>query len=68
MQQLKPWTDGSLHTACVRELRTRKVVQVAADTQLPLYWLTALRQGRISDPGVNRMQHLYEHLFRRPLL
>jgi hypothetical protein len=36
--------------------------QVAEECGLPLAWLSAFARGEISEPSVNRIECLYEHL------
>lgn len=46
---------------------TRPVEQIARESKLPFYWLRKLRSGNVSDPGVNRVQKLYEFLSEETL-
>lgn len=50
----------------LRETDTPLLV-IYKETDLPYYWLQKLKDGKISDPSVNRMQHLYEYLSGRSL-
>jgi hypothetical protein len=47
----------------VRELQARKGdwPKISADTELDYSWLTKLAQGRIPDPGVNKIEKLAEY-------
>lgn len=40
---------------------------IASETGIPFYWLRKFHYGEIKDPGVNRIQKLYEFLSGRPL-
>jgi len=40
---------------------------VAECPSLNLRWLSCLANGQIKDPGVNKIQCLYEYLARKPL-
>lgn len=44
----------------VRELQARKGEwpRIASETDLDYSWLTKLAQGRIPDPGVNKVERL----------
>ena len=48
--------------------RSRKITldDVAREAKLPRPWLKAFAEGRIDDPGVCRIQTLYEHLTGKP--
>lgn len=55
---------------CSLLLRTRQLLRddprslhdVAVQSQTPFYWLRKFHTGEIKDPGVNRVQRLYEFL------
>lgn len=36
-------------------------------TNIPIHWLTNFARGKTPDPGVNRVQKLYEHLTGKQL-
>lgn len=40
----------------------RGVLEVHKASGLPFYWLRKIYAGEINDPGVNRIQKLYEFL------
>lgn len=60
---------GSLFQRTLELLKTtdETIPQIYVDTQLPFYWLQSLREGRIKNPSVNRIQRLYEHLSGKKL-
>lgn len=60
---------GSLLQRTLELLKTtdETIPQIYVDTQLPFYWLQSLREGRIKNPSVNRVQRLYEHLSGKKL-
>ena len=35
---------------------------IAEETGLDYFWLSSVAQGRIEDPGVRKMQRLYDYL------
>lgn len=39
-----------------------KLLQIAWEAQVPLPWLKAVVDRRTVNPGVNRIEHLYEYL------
>lgn len=41
---------------------TQPMAEVAASAGVGLRWLYDLKAGRFSDPGVNRIQRIYNHL------
>jgi hypothetical protein len=41
---------------------------IAKATEIPEGWLKMLVQGKIIDPGVNRVQTVFEFLTKQPLL
>lgn len=42
--------------------RQKTIPEIAAESGLPYYWLRKMANGEIEDPGVNRVQKLYEYL------
>lgn len=54
----------------VKQLQARKGEwpKIASDTELDYSWLTKLAQGRIPDPGVNKIEKLADYFrdHRRP--
>lgn len=54
----------------VKQLQARKGEwpKIASDTELDYSWLTKLAQGRIPDPGVNKIEKLADYFKdrRRP--
>lgn len=60
---------GSLLQRTLELLKTtdETIPQIYVDTELPFYWLQSLREGRIKNPSVNRIQRLYEHLSGKKL-
>lgn len=61
--------QGTLMSRTVKLLRrdTRSLTQISFDAQIPVDWLKRLSSGRLRDPGVNRMQALYEYLTGKQL-
>lgn len=61
-----------LRDVTVEALKNRpaslKLRDIAEATAIPEGWLRMLAQGRIDDPGVNRVQTVYEHLTNKRLL
>lgn len=43
------------------------VMQVFRDTGIGYFWLRSFAKGAYSNPGVNRVQYLYEYLSGRKL-
>jgi hypothetical protein len=60
----------SLLDDTIRRLRMRGVTleRLHDETHLPIFWLRAIARGEIKNPGVNRIQILWEFLANRPLL
>lgn len=40
----------------------RGLLDIHKESDIPFYWLRKMQQGEIADPGVNRVQKLYEYL------
>lgn len=55
---------GSLMRATLTLLSNdkRTIDQIAQGSGLPRFWILALKEGRSKNPGVNRIQQLYEFL------
>lgn len=51
-----------------RLLEGADLIQISAETSLSFYWLKKLAAGQFRNPSVNRVQFLYEHLTKSPLL
>lgn len=48
--------------------QTEKSLQdISFDTKLPVGWLTSVKRGVCTNPGVNRVVALYEYLSGRTL-
>ncbi len=45
----------------------KSYLQIYRDTGLTPNWLSMLAQGKIEDPGVNKVQKLHEYLTGRAL-
>jgi len=61
---------GSLLAATLDILcnhRPKTLPEIAIDTGLPYYWIRKMASNEIKDPGVNRVQKLYEYLTRTSL-
>jgi hypothetical protein len=61
---------GSLLTETRRLLKERnqKLMDIQAATGISFFWLRRFNSGEIQEPGVNRIQTLYEYLSGRKLL
>jgi len=61
---------GSLHVETLKLLRQSRdsLLDIHLATRLPFYWLKRFKEDGIRDPSVNRIQILYEHLARLPLI
>lgn len=62
---------GSLMKETLRLLKERGDITLPAITNatgIPFYWLRKFSGGEIKDPGVNRVQCLWEFLAGRKLL
>lgn len=46
----------------LRNHRQKTLREIEDATELPYYWLRKMASGEIADPGVNRVQKLYEYL------
>ena len=44
------------------------LIKVSAETSISFYWLKKFATGQFRNPSVNRVQYLYEHLTKNPLL
>lgn len=42
--------------------KRQDVEQIMRETGLPYHWLVAMSKGEVKNPGVNRLQFLYEYL------
>jgi hypothetical protein len=60
---------GSLVTEVRKMLKAdiRPQLQIATDLKVPYHWLKSFMAGAIPDPGVNRIQYIYEQLTGRKL-
>jgi hypothetical protein len=53
----------------VRELlKDQDLMLLYAETRISFGWLQRVKNGHIKDPGVNRIQWLYEHLTKTKLI
>lgn len=48
--------------------RKRTFRSLSRETGLGYFWLIQVAAGNVGDPGVNRIQFLYEHLTGKKLL
>lgn len=46
----------------------RSLPIIFRDSGIPFYWLRKFRAGEYTNPGVNRVQYLYEFLAGAPLV
>lgn len=55
---------GTLYQRTLQLLRdsNQTAVEIHIVTRIPFHWITKFATGAIPDPGVNRVQKLYEHL------
>jgi hypothetical protein len=60
---------GTLYERTRELLKTdpRGILDIHKASNVPFYWLRKFQGGEIKDPGVNRVQRLYEFLTDRPL-
>jgi len=58
----KPPPIGSLYKRTLQLLEGRSLEVVVRETHLPFYWLQSILAGKVRNPSVNRIQHLYEYL------
>lgn len=60
---------GTLMSRTITLLRERNetLPHITEKTGIPFYWLRKFAGGEIDDPGVNRIQKLYEYLAGRKL-
>ena len=66
----------TVHNVCMSNLYNKTLhlleetsvpmVEVAIGANVGLRWLYDLRSGRFSDPGVNRIERIYNYLSSRP--
>jgi hypothetical protein len=49
------------------EAKSRTLMEIHKETELPFYWLRKVASGETKDPSVNRIQTLYEHLSGKKL-
>ena len=53
---------SSLLQKTIELMQDQKTMEVRDATGLNYHWLVALKQGKIPDPGVQKIQLLYEYL------
>lgn len=61
-------SPGTLMTKTLELLKQRDLLEVYDETGIPFYWLRKFRYGEYQNPGVNRVQRLYEYLSASKLL
>lgn len=54
--------QGSLMERTKELLRGRDLLVVYKETDISYYWLRKFLDGKVLNPSVNRVQHLYEYL------
>lgn len=62
--------QGTLLTTCVTLLKqqsTGGLMETATRADVPIRWLRRVRNGTILQPGVDRIQRVYEQLSGRVL-
>jgi len=69
MEMYNPDKQGTLLKETLVLLRKCKTPAhvIFAETGLPYYWIKDMKQGKSSDPSVNRIQYLYEYLSQKSL-
>lgn len=57
----------SLHDTALAMLRadTRPLLDIHKDSGISFYWLRAFKAERMSDPGVKKVQALYDYYQKR---
>lgn len=61
---------SKLHGEIMRLIKKdeRPLVILAGDLKLPAVWLKRFAAGEVANPGVNRMEYIYEQLSNVSLL
>lgn len=54
--------SGSLMQKTIELCRPHKAKDLEQLTGVPWHWLHQFKRGKINDPSVNRVQHIYETL------
>ena len=69
MPQIQPFDPPSKLIAYVREELSKKedLSRIALDSKVPRPWLKLFVQGCIPNPGVARIEKLYEYLSGKKL-
>jgi hypothetical protein len=60
-------SPGTLQQKAQKLLEGRDLLEVFKETGLPFYWLRTFAGGGITNPSVNRIQHLVESLTKTKL-
>ena len=59
---------GSLMNNTIKLLAGKDLIHVCVDTGISFFWLRKFVGGVFQNPSVNRVQHLFEYLTKKPLL
>lgn len=59
---------GTLMLRTITLLKTKDLLEVYAETRISFYWLRKFVACEFKNPSVNRVQFLFEHLSKQPLL
>ncbi len=60
--------QGTLLKTTCKLLKASDLVEVSYKTGIPFYWLKRVADGKTSNPSVNRVQKVYEHLTNKKLI
>lgn len=55
------------YTLLRQRMETKSLQTISRESDLPYYWLNKIAIGATKDPGVRRVQKLYEYLTGKPL-
>jgi hypothetical protein len=59
---------NSLMVETTKLLKNANLVKVSYETGIPFYWLRKFKEGVYTNPSVNRVQCLFEHLSNTKLI
>jgi len=46
----------------------RSLADISIRAQIPYFWLESFSKGKVKNPGINRVQYLYEFLTGKKLI
>lgn len=55
-------------TLCLLDKDIRSLLNIANDTKLGYHWLSSLKQRKIREPSVNKIEILYKYLSGKSIL